>query len=196
MKNAPFRQIPASGSNFNPRNTQCIPACPTCPVAPADGTGVGPADRTGVVKILAFLGLEPRLNIKYGFNWAGKIGRFAKVSCSYVHSDYPDCHHAVDLFFSALSAEKKTYFLSANSASRANLPEADKAGGEKHSLTYLHSKVGTISIAEGLKALIKRKYDGKNTAAERETCRFFRYKLTCGNPSRAHLPVSGYEFTA
>ena len=125
-----------------------------------------------------------------------------------MHSDYPDCHHAVDLFFSALPAlwnakpiplglaEKKTYFLSANSASRANLPEADKAGGEKHSLTYLHSKVGTISIAEGLKALIKRKYDGKNTAAERETCRFFRYKLTCGNLSRAHLPVSGYEFTA
>jgi len=92
-----------------------------------------------------------------------KIGRFAKVSCSYVHSDYPDCHHAVDLFFSALPAlwnaepiplglaEKKKYFLSANSASRANLPEADKAGGEKHSLTYLHSKVGTISIAEGLR---------------------------------------------
>jgi hypothetical protein len=36
-----------------------------------------------------------------------------------VHSYYPDCHHAVDLFFSGLSAEKKTYFLSANSASRA-----------------------------------------------------------------------------
>ena len=49
-----------SGSNFNPQNTQCIPACP-----------VGPEDRTGVVKIFAFLGLEPRLNIKYGFNWAG-----------------------------------------------------------------------------------------------------------------------------
>jgi len=41
---------------------------------------VGPADRTGVVKIFAFLGLEPRLNIKYGFNWAGKIERFSKVS--------------------------------------------------------------------------------------------------------------------
>ncbi len=27
-----------------------------------------------------------------------------------VHRDYPDCHHAVDLFFSGLSAEKKTYF--------------------------------------------------------------------------------------
>jgi len=38
------------------------------------------ADRTGVVKIIAFLGLEPRLNIKYGFNWAGKIERFSKVS--------------------------------------------------------------------------------------------------------------------
>jgi hypothetical protein len=35
-----------------------------------------------VVKIFAFLGLEPRLNIKYGFNWAGKIEHFSKVSCS------------------------------------------------------------------------------------------------------------------
>ncbi len=34
-----------------------IPACP-----------VGPADRTGVAKIFPFLELEPRLNIKYGFN--------------------------------------------------------------------------------------------------------------------------------
>ncbi len=47
LQNAPFCPIPASGSNFNPQNTQCIPACP-----------VGPADRTGVVKIFAFLGLE------------------------------------------------------------------------------------------------------------------------------------------
>ena len=69
---APWNAEPiprGSGSNFNPQNTQCIPACP-----------VGPADRTGVVKLFAFLGLEPRLNIKYGFNWAGKIERFAKVS--------------------------------------------------------------------------------------------------------------------
>jgi len=36
LQNAPFCPIPASGSNFNPRNTQCIP----------------------VVKIFAFLGLE------------------------------------------------------------------------------------------------------------------------------------------
>jgi hypothetical protein len=69
LKNAPFCPIPASDSNFNPQNTKCIPACP-----------VGPADRTGVVKIIAFLGLEPRLNIKYGFNWAGKIEHFSKVS--------------------------------------------------------------------------------------------------------------------
>ena len=26
-----------------------MPACPACPVAPGDGTGVGPVDRTGVV---------------------------------------------------------------------------------------------------------------------------------------------------
>jgi len=36
LKNAPFYPIPASGSNLNPQNTQCIPA----------------------VKIFAFLGLE------------------------------------------------------------------------------------------------------------------------------------------
>jgi hypothetical protein len=70
LQNAPFCPIPApapwnaepiplgSGSNFNPQNTQCIT----------------------VVKIFAFLGLEPRLNNKNRFNWAGKIERFAKVS--------------------------------------------------------------------------------------------------------------------
>jgi len=36
LQNAPFRPISVSGSNFNPRNTQCIP----------------------VVKIFAFLELE------------------------------------------------------------------------------------------------------------------------------------------
>jgi hypothetical protein len=36
LQNAPFRSISASGSNFNPRNTQCIP----------------------VAKIIAFLELE------------------------------------------------------------------------------------------------------------------------------------------
>ena len=51
LQNTPFCPIPASGSNFNPQNTPCIPACP-----------VGPADRTGVVKIFTFLGLEQ--------NWA------------------------------------------------------------------------------------------------------------------------------
>jgi len=33
-----------------------------------------------VVKIFAFLGLEPRLNNKNRFNWAGKIKHFSKVS--------------------------------------------------------------------------------------------------------------------
>jgi hypothetical protein len=69
LQNTPFCPISTSGSNFNPRNTKCIPACP-----------VGPADRTGVVKIISFLELEPRLNIKYGFNWAGKNEYFSKVS--------------------------------------------------------------------------------------------------------------------
>jgi len=69
LQNAPFCPISASDSNFNPQNTQCIPACP-----------VGPADRTGAVKIFVFLELEPRLNIKYGFNRAGKIEHSSKVS--------------------------------------------------------------------------------------------------------------------
>jgi hypothetical protein len=38
LQNAPFCPIPASGSNFNPQNTLCIP----------------------VVKIFAFLGLEQK----------------------------------------------------------------------------------------------------------------------------------------
>jgi len=67
LQNAPFCPIPASDSNFNPQNTQCIPA----------------------VKIIAFLGLEPRLNIKYGFNWAGKIEHFSKVS-KYIGWLYPN----------------------------------------------------------------------------------------------------------
>ena len=66
LKNAPFCPIPASGSNFNPRNTQCM----------------------SVVKIFACLplkvrdfriGLAPRLNVKE-FNGAGKIEHFSKVS--------------------------------------------------------------------------------------------------------------------
>jgi hypothetical protein len=33
-----------------------------------------------VVKIFACLELEPLLNVKNGFNWAGKIEHFSKVS--------------------------------------------------------------------------------------------------------------------
>jgi hypothetical protein len=70
MQNAPFCPIstPApwnaepiplgSGLNFNPRNTQCIPACP-----------VGPADRTGVVKIFLFLELKQKLSFFKGLNY-------------------------------------------------------------------------------------------------------------------------------
>jgi len=57
LQNAPFCSISASDSNFNPRNTQCIPACP-----------VGPADRTGVVKIIAFLELKQKLTFFKGLN--------------------------------------------------------------------------------------------------------------------------------
>ena len=41
LQNAPFCPISVSGSNFNPRNTQCMDACP-------DGFTIG------VVKIFAF----------------------------------------------------------------------------------------------------------------------------------------------
>ncbi len=42
-----FFAISASGSDFNPQNTQCMSACP-----------VGPVDRSGVLKIFVFLELE------------------------------------------------------------------------------------------------------------------------------------------
>ena len=47
LQNAPFCPISASSSNFNPRNTQCMDACP-------DGVFIG------VVKIIAFLELEQK----------------------------------------------------------------------------------------------------------------------------------------
>ena len=49
-------------------------------------------------------------------------------------------------FISALSAEMKKIFSSANSVARTNLPEADKAGGEKNALIKLQSKAGTICV--------------------------------------------------
>ena len=39
--------------------------------------------------------------------------------------------------------------------SLCELCDSSEAGGEKYSLTYPHSKARTISIAEGLKVLIK-----------------------------------------
>ncbi|RLB75616.1 MAG: hypothetical protein DRH24_19310 [Deltaproteobacteria bacterium] len=39
-----------------------------------------PGNRTEVIKIIAFLELKPRLNIKYKFNWAGKNWYFSKLS--------------------------------------------------------------------------------------------------------------------
>jgi len=67
LKNIPFCPISASGSHINPQNTQCIHP---------KGISCG----APVVNIFTFLGLEPRLNIKYRFNWAGKIEHFSKVS--------------------------------------------------------------------------------------------------------------------
>ena len=54
LQNAPFCPISASGSNFNPQNTQCIPA----------------------VKIIAFLELEPRLNKKADLTGQAKMSIF------------------------------------------------------------------------------------------------------------------------
>jgi hypothetical protein len=48
LQNTPFCSIPASGSNFNPRNTQCIP----------------------VVKIIAFLELKQKLTFFKGLVWS------------------------------------------------------------------------------------------------------------------------------
>ncbi|MGD2149919.1 MAG: hypothetical protein PVJ06_11635 [Desulfobacterales bacterium] len=60
MQNAPFCPIPASGSNFNPQNTQRIP----------------------VVKIFAFLGLEQ--------NWTffkGLYDRMGEIFCIKLEAD-------------------------------------------------------------------------------------------------------------
>jgi len=41
-------------------------ACRACPVAPEDGTGVGLADRTGMVNFLACLDLEQNISFPDG----------------------------------------------------------------------------------------------------------------------------------
>jgi hypothetical protein len=56
LKNLPFCPISALGSNFNPRNTQCIP----------------------VVKITAFLEPEPRLNEKADLTGQAKMNIFQR----------------------------------------------------------------------------------------------------------------------
>jgi hypothetical protein len=95
LQNALFRPIPASGSNFNPQNTHCIRACPVKCEAYFSGVvkiftltrGVHAPRPSGqlnscpnLLSCRFVLGLEPRLNMKFGFNWAGKIERFSKVS--------------------------------------------------------------------------------------------------------------------
>jgi len=56
LQNAPFRSISASGSIFNPRNTQCIRACPVkCE-----------AYFSGVVKTIAFIELKQKLTFFKG----------------------------------------------------------------------------------------------------------------------------------
>jgi hypothetical protein len=53
--------ISASGSNFNPQNTQCMDACP---------------DFIGVVKIIAFLELEKIISFSGGTKLASKVIKF------------------------------------------------------------------------------------------------------------------------
>jgi len=54
LQNVPFCPISVSGSNFNPRNTECIT----------------------VVKIFAFLELKQKLTFIKGLNIAEKAGNF------------------------------------------------------------------------------------------------------------------------
>ena len=65
-----------------------------------------------------------------------------------MHCYYLDRYHAVDLFFSGLSTEKKTYFLSAHSASRAK-----RAVKNILSLTRI-AKLGPSRLAGRFKGLI------------------------------------------
>ncbi len=97
-----------------------------------------------------FLICFPLRGRKTNNNKPSPIQTFYSKTCPSVHRDYPDCHHAVDLFFSVLpalwnakpippgSAEKKTYF------TLRVLCVSSEAGGEKYSLTHPHSKSGTI----------------------------------------------------
>jgi len=60
LQNLPFCPISASGSNFNPRNTQ----------------------RMTLVKILALLELEPRLNKKADLTGQAKMNIFQRSHCA------------------------------------------------------------------------------------------------------------------
>jgi len=70
-----------------------------------------------VVKIFAGLGLEPWSNISCGFNWAGKIEQFSKVSIFYFFIYYlvpPTKSIAITLFFSnsgLFLSQKETIFV-------------------------------------------------------------------------------------
>jgi len=55
------------GEKFNHRHTLSI-------------SRINPPKFGGGLKFETDAGIGPRLNIKYGFNWAGKRGRFSKVS--------------------------------------------------------------------------------------------------------------------
>ena len=75
LQNPTFYPISASYSNFNPQNTQCIPAFP-----------VGPADRTGVVKIFVFLALDQKSAFFKGLNrlckyfWCSPTNFYLRIS--------------------------------------------------------------------------------------------------------------------
>jgi hypothetical protein len=62
-----------SGSDFNARNTQCIPACP-----------VGLADRTGVVKIFAILDLE-QISVDFENEYFSKVSGCYNNLLNFIH---------------------------------------------------------------------------------------------------------------
>jgi hypothetical protein len=57
----------------------------------------------------------------------------------------------------------------------------------------IYAKVKEFGIYR-LSGLIRREFDGKNAIPGRKAVRFFRDRLTCGNPSWTYLPVCRYEF--
>ena len=98
----------------------------------------------GVYSLICF----PLRGRKTNNNRPNPAQSFYSKACSCVHSYYLDRYHAIGLFFSGLSTEKKTYFPSAHSASRAK-----RAVKNILSLTRI-AKLGSSRLASSFKGLI------------------------------------------